>query len=244
MSWDLSRYDESKGEDGQSVIQNHGALEDQAGHVGRGVIVNHQGARAPLLLSLSERHLSLADLADLEAPQLQSAISVAPFHDQVYRFGDHLVVRLQAGPRFHEGPAEFRVFPVGADSERATPVAVFAAAHVRDVIRHGSNLVLLRTVREVVADSTSRSTTEATVYDLRVPTQPRVSGRVTMPVADSLDPSYCGQGIPAIRSAALRGTGGDGKGAGLLHLPGLVRRRTRPLSTCSAWISAIRRRPV
>ena len=202
MSWDLSQYDDTKDETQQNVLKNHGTLVHPNGQVRRSIVFTHKGTSdRRMMINLSDTHISVADIDDLDQPELLSEVEVAPFSSQLYRFGNYIVEQVQNAPTSgfwpsRDGKSEFRVRPAGGSLEDTAPVATFSSAQVQQVIKHGDNLVIFRHAgtRNKALEYVEPST-EAVVYDLSNPRQPRLTGRATLP--QGIWPYYryfCGTG--------------------------------------------------
>jgi hypothetical protein len=190
MSWDLTRYDPAKKPTEQTVIQNHGTFVHPDGEVRRSVLFTHPGLKQRMMANLSDTHISLANIQDLSAPRLESIVEVAPYLNELFRFGDYIVEEVQ--PRtdnnwsWARSAVEFRVKKAGGELEGATPAATFQVGQVRSVVKHGDQLVVFRSV-PVDEPSASNNYTpkppksEAVVYDLSDPTKPVLAGRADMP---------------------------------------------------------------
>ena len=59
------------------------------------MLFKHPATNRRTMLNLSETHVSVTDLQDLDAPSLESDVEVAPFHSAVFKFGDHIVERVE-----------------------------------------------------------------------------------------------------------------------------------------------------
>jgi hypothetical protein len=201
MTWDLTKYDPLKDERQQSVLENFGTFIHPHGEVKRSIVFTHQGATPRrMMINLSDTHISVADLQDLRAPKLQSVIELAPYYNQVYRFGDYVVEQVQSRP---DGwglgdVAEFRVKRAGGDLDGAEVIASFAVGQVSQVLKHDDKLVLFRRVQPEKDPSRSEvyaPETVALVYDLSDPRNPRRGGTAKLP--SEVMPYYrffCGTG--------------------------------------------------
>src|SRR4029453_12636565 len=99
MTWDLRKYDAQLAPERQTVIENFGTFVHPHGEVKRSIVFTHQGALPRrMMINLSDTHVSVADLSDMRNPTMQSEIEVAPFYNQIYRFGEYLVEQVQAKP--------------------------------------------------------------------------------------------------------------------------------------------------
>jgi hypothetical protein len=188
MSWDLGRYDPAKAAADQTVIQNHGTFIHPNGEVRRSVLFTHPILQQRMMANLSDTHISLANLQDLDKPQLQSVVEVAPYLNELFRFGDYLVEEVQ--PRTDSNwygdraAVEFRVKRLGGDSDDQPTLATFQIGQAQRAVKHGDQLVVFRYVpgNEVPGTKTViPPTSEAVVYDLKDPTHPRLAGKVAVP---------------------------------------------------------------
>jgi hypothetical protein len=186
MSWDLTRYDDTKSERDQTVIQNFGTFVHPEGEVRRSIVFTHQATGQRMMINLSDTHVSVANLQNLAAPKLESIIPVAPYYNQLYRFGDYVVEEVQTRSSFgnpSDGLSEFRVKRAGGDLDGVTPVATFAVGQVQSVVKHKDQLVLFRMTQnaKVQGGVYVPPTTVALVYDLSDPTHPVRGGEATLP---------------------------------------------------------------
>jgi len=193
MTWDLAKYDDTKDPSHQSVLDNYGTLIHPKGEVKRSIVFTHKGAQdRRMVINLSDTHLSVFDIEDLNNPIEESVVEIAPYYQQVFRFGNYLVEHI--GPRsyywnYYPGSSndgaksEFRVKAVGGQLEDAKVLASFTVGQVQRVIKAGNKLVLFR---YVMKDPTKGSAydnleSQALIFDLSVPTAPRATGKVTLP---------------------------------------------------------------
>ena len=188
MSWDLTRYDQARPAAQQNVIANYGTFVHPHGEVKRSVVFTHQGATPRrMMVNLSDTHISVADIQDLENPTLQSEIELAPYYNQIYRFGDFLVEQVQGKPRNYGGPggelATFRVKKAGGDIDGSEPLAVFEVGQVYRVLKHDKSLVLFRQKQKVDPRTGvyQPPSSEAVVVDLSNPAAPKMAGKVALP---------------------------------------------------------------
>jgi hypothetical protein len=205
MSWDLKRYDPAKSHLQQTVIQNHGTFVHPNGEVRRSVLFTHESLKQRMMANLSDTHISLANIQNLSQPELTAIIEVAPYLNELFRFGNYIVEQVQ--PRTggswyaHRSAVEFRVKPAGGDIDSKAPVATFVVPQVQRAVKHGNQLVVFRTVPGISPiknpDGTVTGGTapksEAVVFDLSQPSTPRLAGRVEVP-AESFPyyRFYCG----------------------------------------------------
>ncbi|HXU83457.1 MAG TPA: beta-propeller domain-containing protein [Polyangia bacterium] len=191
MSWDLTRYDPTKPATQQTVIQNHGTFVHPDGEVRRSVLFTHPALKQRMMANLSDTHISLANIQDLTAPKLESIVEVAPYLNELFRFGDYIVEEVQ--PRtdnnwfWERSAVDFRVKKAGGELDGAPVVATFQVGQVRSVVKHGNQLVVFRSVPGGVAGvrggfaPPSKPVSEAVVYDLSNPLKPVLAGRANVP---------------------------------------------------------------
>jgi hypothetical protein len=200
MSWDLTRYDVAKTT--QNVIMNHGSYIHPHGEVRRSIVFNHEagGTKRRMMVNLSDTHVSVADIQNLDAPQAQSEIEVAPYYNQIYRFGDYLVEQVQSKPQSWGSASQdvmtFRVKKAGGDMESAPVIKSLAFGQIFRVLKHDNSLVLFRQIQGTEVNKVyTPPKTEALVLDLTNPEAPRVGGRVMVPTLSVPYYMYwCGMG--------------------------------------------------
>jgi hypothetical protein len=190
MSWDLSKYDDTKPPEAQTVLQNHGTFIHPNGEVQRSILFTHDGATPErMMINLSDTHMSVASLQNLDAPKLLANVEVAPYETAVFRFGGYVVEEVQSQPYYGWQPnqdrTEFRVKAAGGDLDLKDPVATFALGQVMRVFKQGENLlVAIRYVQSPISTDPTQwkqPTVEAQVYDLTDPAHPRAAGKATLP---------------------------------------------------------------
>jgi hypothetical protein len=190
MTWDLKKYDPQIAPAQQTVIENFGTFVHPHGEVKRSIVFTHQGLTPRrMMINLSDTHVSVADLADMRNPTMQSEIEVAPFFNQIYSFGDYLVEQVQGKPSAWGNPSQdlltFRVKRAGGNLDEAAVIKSVEVGRVTRVLKHKSSLVLFRQIGEGRVDTSGNyvpPVTEAVVLDLADPTNPRLAGRVNVPV--------------------------------------------------------------
>jgi hypothetical protein len=190
MTWDLQKYNQAALPSQQNVIENFGTFVHPHGEVKRSIVFTHQGATARrMMINLSDTHVSVADLSDMRNPAMQAEIEVAPFFNQIYRFGDHLVEQVQGKPNAWGNPSQdvltFRVKKAGGNLDEAPVLGSLDVGRVYRVFKHDNSLVLFRQLSEGRIDERGNylpPSTEAVVMDLRNPAAPRLAGRVAVPV--------------------------------------------------------------
>jgi hypothetical protein len=189
MTWDLKKYDSQLAPEQQQVIENFGTFVHPHGEVRRSIVFTHQGTSRRMMINLSDTHVSVANLSDMRNPTMESEIEVAPFYNQIYSFGSYLVEQVQAKPNAWGNPTQdvltFRVKRAGGNVDEAPIVKSIDIGRVYRVLKHSNRLVLFRQVTEGRVDSRGMfipPTTEAVVLDFSDPTNPRLAGRVIVPV--------------------------------------------------------------
>ncbi|MFH1131817.1 MAG: beta-propeller domain-containing protein, partial [Pseudomonadota bacterium] len=187
MTWDLSQYDPTKNELDQNVLQNFGTIIHPNGQVKRSIVFTHQGAeKRRMVINLSDTHISLVDIQDLEKPDLQSIVEIAPYHHELFRFGNHLVEHVQLNPNYYyegnENASLFRVKPIGGQLDDTTPIASFTVGQVQRVVKFKQNLVLFRQIPVQNPNEKYYSwESEIVIYDLSDPANPVMAGSKKLP---------------------------------------------------------------
>jgi hypothetical protein len=184
MTWDLSRYDPSKSELEQQVLDSRATVVHPAGQVRRSVFFTHQGATPRrMMFNLSDTHLSVVDVEDLSAPVTRAVVEVAPYVQEVFRFGDFLVEHTRPDGNGYGGQSrsEFRVRPVSAPADGA-PVAGFTQGQVARVTRWKDLLLVFREWWTPGNGGTPGArSTQLVVYDLANPASPVLRGKKDLP---------------------------------------------------------------
>lgn len=186
MSWDLAKYDPTKSEAQQTVLTNHGTLVHANGQVRRSIFFKHPGGGAPrrMMLNLSDTHLSLFDVQDLDQPKLTGTAEVAPYVQELYRFGDFMLEHVRPhgyGGWYQETPSEFRVKPLSGVLDGATPVATFTVGQVQRVMKWKDLLLVFRAEREVGKNPYQPAPVQLLVFDLTHPAQPVQASVTSLP---------------------------------------------------------------
>ncbi len=174
MSFNLAAYDPAKDHLNQRVLTNHGTVVHRAGHVKRSIVFTHQGTtERRMMVNLSETHVSVTDIENLDSPVAQSTIEVAPYHQRLHRFGDFVVDEVQQGSAdsYQPGATEFRVKRAVKGLDDGAVVASFTVARVQQVMQFNNLLVLFRQANDTATEYYQRKT-QALIYDLSVPTAP------------------------------------------------------------------------
>ena len=205
MRWDLAAYDPQLPPEKQTVFTNLGSAYHPAGEVRRTVFYRHSTTDQRLMLTLSETHLAITDISDLNKPTSLSVIEVAPFVKAVYQFGNYLVEETTPNTSYWYGKSswtKFRIKSALGDSnvDERPVLASFTVGAVLSVVMHGNQLVLFHQ-----ADGTGNDydydygygygSTQVSVYDLSDPLSPKPAGSTSLPYYDYPYYSYyCGTG--------------------------------------------------
>jgi hypothetical protein len=181
MSWDLTKYDPQKDHLNQDVLANHGTVIHADGEVRRSVVFTHKGVSSRRkMINLSNTHMAVVDIEDLDKPQSDSQVEIAPYSGGLFRFGGYMVERIGRSWD-QERPTEFRVKKVGANLDQAAAVAKFTVnGQVQQALPVGDNLVIFRRTRNA---QTNKWTTDAVVYGLKNPTKPQELATVKLPLS-------------------------------------------------------------
>jgi len=199
MAWDLTKYDDTKAADQQTVLQNYGTFIHPNGSVRRTIVFGHQTTGQRMMVNLSDTHASIANIQDLANPQLQSVIEIAPYYNRILQYGNTLVAQVQSQQSYYyaanQDISQFRVFAAGGDLEGAVPLASFSVGQVQQAVKHGNQLLLFRSLPSQTIDGYYQSQTQVLVYDLTDPTHPRRAGSATLPTSViPYYPFWCGWG--------------------------------------------------
>ncbi len=185
MSYDLNAYDSSKPATQQNVIRSGATVLHPAGAVTRSILFAHEagGAKRRMMVNLSDTHISVVDVNDINAPVNQAVVEVAPYHARVYHFGDYLVdeVQVGGGSWWQPGASEFRVKSAAPGVDDAATLASFTVGRVDRVVQVKNLLLVFRPVGDPTNASwrSASSQTEVVAYDLSDPTHPTRRGSVT-----------------------------------------------------------------
>jgi hypothetical protein len=191
LSWDLTRYDPALSPAQQTVVQGYGTFLHPEGAVSRSILFRHPVSGERSMINVSDTHLSVANIQDLDNPRLESIVEVAPSVSELHAFGGHVVERVDlGGGRWSpQGMSEFRVKVGGGGLAAKQPVATFRVGQAAAVYRLKDNLVVLRN---------EGNTQEVLTFGLADPTQPRLLSRVTAPLPYQSGYGYygyyCGMG--------------------------------------------------
>ena len=193
MTWDLSKYDPTKSHLDQDVLKNYGTVIHPKGQVRRTIVFTHTGgAKHRMMLNLSNTHVSLVNIDDLDKPVVQSMTEVAAFEGQLFKFGGYMVQHVQMGayePYSWGGQggnvSEFRVKKIGGKLDTTKADATFLVGQVQRVMKFKDNLLVFRRVPKETTSSSGyvywTNDIEAVVYDLSNPTKPTKKGSVKLP---------------------------------------------------------------
>jgi hypothetical protein len=187
MSWKVGQ---------QASLTNHATVVHPNGQVERSIVFTH-GTQTPrrTMINLSDTHLSLVDIEDLDQPATLAEVEIAPYYAQIYRFGDYVVEQVGASYGYYGQPSktEFRIKKLeeGQPAEKAPVVASFAEGQIQSVTKVGNRLVLFRPVTN---DSGTHNwnESEALVYDLSQPSSPTRGGSVIVPGGYPRYTFWCG----------------------------------------------------
>jgi hypothetical protein len=192
MAWDLSKYDDTKDETQQTVLTNFGTFTHPNGEVRRTIVYTHPSTGRRSMLNLSDTHASLVDIQDLSSPVQQSVVELAPFYQEIYRFGDYLLEHVQPEYASSNRAHEFRVRKA-SDGPAGAPVATFTLGQVQRTIKVGNRLVILGSTSHQT-DAGWKTESTVLVYDLSNPAAPRRGGQIVLPPSVTLPYYYyyCG----------------------------------------------------
>ena len=174
------------------MLADLGTFLHPSGEVRRSIFFKHQGAVEQLMMiTLSETHLAMTDLSDLNRPERLSEVEVAPFVRGLFRLGGYLVEAVSPQNPYDYGyyssqpqRTEFRVKRSDAASVEEAPVlASFSEGGVAQVMVHGNKLVLFRVAS--TSYGYGGGAPDLLVYDLANPLQPRRAGSVQLPSAST-----------------------------------------------------------
>ncbi|MEM1008152.1 MAG: beta-propeller domain-containing protein, partial [Myxococcota bacterium] len=224
MQWDLDPYDPSKDETQQNVLTNLGTIQHPKGQVKRTIIFQHQGLQQRMVLNLSETHISIGSLANLNQPQLLSTFELAPFIKTVYRFGKYIVEQV-APAQYNQNYNEFRVKSLQHQDLNDAPILnTFIVGRIQHTVRWKDYLLLFT----YTLDPNNKSKdgypiydyqkSTMYVYDLSNPRQPVLRSSTVIPKTFHIHyPFVCGTGLHHL------GTFGyNNNNSFLLHRTGLV----------------------
>ena len=185
MSFDTNAFDPAKAPKDQAVLVNHGTVLHPAGHVRRSIVFPHPNGRR-LMVNLSDTHVGVVDIDDLDAPVDQSVIEVAPNHSRLYKFGDYVVDEVALGGEgnyYYQGSSEFRVKLAAPGLDEGNVVASFKATRVQQVVQFKNLLVLFRNPLDSTTQPYANNGVEAVVVDFTDPANPVQKGAVRLPTS-------------------------------------------------------------
>ncbi len=196
MSYDLAKYDPAKSELNQVVLQNRATVLHENGQVERSIIFTHHGATdRRLMVNLSDTHISVFDIDNLDSPVAQSVVEVAPYHERLFKFGNYVVDQVSQGAQYQYPPAgsEFRVRLAGRNLEDSPVLAAFTVGPVSQVVQYKDNLILFRPRIDTSKGYYGSNTTDLVVFDLSNPLAPKQRGTLEL-TQNSYGywPYYCG----------------------------------------------------
>ena len=146
------------------------------------------------MINLSDTHVSIANLVDMQQPGSWSrTIEMAPYYNQIYRFGDYLVEQVQSKPETWGNPSQdvatFRVKKAGGDLETRRCWRSFEVGQVYRVLKHNdSSLVLFRQLQDPATSRAPACTTRPPPRrwwsTCATRPTPRLAGKVKVPTHD------------------------------------------------------------
>lgn len=206
MKWDLSKYDDTKDETQQNVLENVATMQHPKGAVKRTIVTNlPQGnGQKRVVINLSDTHMSLVDLDNLQKPEIISTYEIAPYVRSVYRFGNYLLEQVGMGTGgYYDDFNQFRVKAIGKTNPNdAKILADFKVGRIQKVVRWNNLLLLFRYHFDVAKSLQYKrayydhSKSDLLIVDMSNPLKPREAGSVTLPYA--FIPHYfffCGTGF-------------------------------------------------
>jgi hypothetical protein len=198
MTWDLGKYNAASPALATDVLVNHGTVVHPLGQVNRSILFTHPLTQHRTMVNLSDTHISVTDVQDLDHPVPQSVVEVAPYHTSIFRFGDYVVDQIYADGYYGwtQGASEFRVKRAAAGVDEAKPVASFTVGQVERVVKWKNNLLLFR---RLPSDGTYPyyygTESQMLVVDLSDPTQPVTRGSTVVPADLPYYWFWCGDAI-------------------------------------------------
>jgi hypothetical protein len=191
FSWDLSPVD-APGTTQREPIVSHGTVEHPQGVVTRSILFRHPVTGRRMMVNLSDSHLAVTDVEDLDQPRPQAVVEVAPTVYEIQKLGDYIIERIEVGPgRWSaRGGAEFRIKRAGGPLEAQPTLATFQVPQATEAYSYKDLFVVLR---NNVSVENLAAPPEAVIYDLADPTRPRLASRVTVPFPSwTYYGHYCG----------------------------------------------------
>ena len=194
MKWDLSKYDPSKDEKNQKVLENLATIHHPFGRVERTVIFKlPQGtSKKRTVLNLSANHFSMVDLEDVYKPKYLSSFEISRPTQMLYRFGQHVVEIVQRNLSYgwYNSYLDYRIRKIGKDGRLNTqPVASFQTGPVQRVLRWKNFLAVFSYLRRKNPRNQSPyyryhyDKTRLIVYDMKDPSHPKKVGANTFPLS-------------------------------------------------------------
>jgi hypothetical protein len=191
MKWDLSKYDDTKDETQQNVLENVATMQHPKGAVKRTIVTDlkQNGVDKRVVINLSDTHMSLIDLDDLRAPKPLSTYEIAPYVRSVYRFGKYILERVTLGTNsYYNDYNEFRIKELGkGDINDAAIRSSFVVGRLQRVVRWGNYVLFFRYHLDVAKTKQNKrpyydsSKSDLLIYDFSNPLQPKERGAVTIP---------------------------------------------------------------
>lgn len=195
MKWDLSKYDDTKGEKAQNVLENIATMQHPKGAVKRTIVtqLEQNGVSKRVVINLSDTHMSLIDLDDIQKPQLLSTYELAPYVRSIHRIGSkgkYVLERVTMGTsRYYNQYNEFRVKKADGTINDSPVLASFVVGRLQKVIQW-NNLILLFRYHLNVTETLRKKypiydhqKSDVLIYDLSDPLKPKERGSVTLPYA-------------------------------------------------------------
>jgi len=135
------------------------------------------------MLNISDTHISVVDINQLDKPVTASVIEVAPYVSQLFRFGDYMVEHINLGAYssyswggYNNYASEFRIKKIvpGTALEDTPQVASFLVGQVSRVLKWKDKLVLFRRVVDSSASRAAPTTprTRPRCWSTTCPTRP------------------------------------------------------------------------
>lgn len=192
MTWDLAKYNVKDPGPQKGILQNYGTIIHPNGQVERSVVFTHKAQNKRMVFNLSDTHIALVDIADLNNPISQSVVEVAPYMSQLFRFGDYIVEQVEQSPGTsyygnpYGGATEFRVKKAGGSLDQATEVAQVVEAQVARAMKWKDSLLIFRQVQSPSSKTgypySYYYDIEVQIYDFKNPAKPVKRGKVTLPM--------------------------------------------------------------
>ena len=195
MSWDLSKYNPTASHIDQKVLVNHGSVVHPKGQVRRTIVFTHKsGGDKRMMLNLSNTHISMVNIDDLNKPVSQSITEVAPYQSELFKFGkDYVVEHVPHGAYepYSYGTSgmhvsEFRVKKLdGGALDTAKELSNFLVGQVQRVMKHKNNLLIFRRIPKEEVSKYGyvywTSDMELVIFDMTNPSKPIQRGTLQLP---------------------------------------------------------------